>query len=46
MRSRWVPEATGFQPGDQAHGDTCLTDECLMFVKWEGKRDARLAGEG
>ena len=37
------PGSYWFQPGNQAHGDSCLTDECLMFVKWEGKRDARLA---
>lgn len=37
------PGSYWFQPGKQAHGDTCLTDECLMFVKWEGKRDAVLA---
>jgi hypothetical protein len=27
----------------QAHADSCLTDECVVFVKWEGKRDAKLA---
>jgi hypothetical protein len=32
-----------FQPGGQAHGDSCLSDECLMFVHWKGKRDGRLA---
>jgi quercetin dioxygenase-like cupin family protein len=37
------PGSYWFQPGNQAHGDSCLTDECLMFVKWEGKRDAKLA---
>jgi quercetin dioxygenase-like cupin family protein len=37
------PGSYWFQPGDQAHGDNCLTEDCLMFVKWEGKRDARLA---
>jgi quercetin dioxygenase-like cupin family protein len=37
------PGSYWFQPGNQAHGDSCLTDECLMFVKWEGKRDGRLA---
>jgi quercetin dioxygenase-like cupin family protein len=31
-----------FQPGNQPHGDSCLTDECLMFVKWTDKRDSRL----
>ncbi|MGH9753150.1 MAG: cupin domain-containing protein [Blastocatellia bacterium] len=37
------PGSYWFQPGNQAHADSCLTDECLMFIKWEGKRDARLA---
>jgi hypothetical protein len=37
------PGSYWFQPGNQAHGDTCVTDECLMFVKWEGKRDGKLA---
>jgi quercetin dioxygenase-like cupin family protein len=37
------PGSYWFQPGNQAHGDSCLTDECIMFVKWEGKRDGRLA---
>jgi quercetin dioxygenase-like cupin family protein len=37
------PGSYWFQPGAQAHGDSCLTDECLMFVKWEGKRDGMLA---
>jgi quercetin dioxygenase-like cupin family protein len=37
------PGSYGFQPGNQAHAGSCLTDECIMFVKWEGKRDSRLA---
>lgn len=37
------PGAYWFQPGNQAHAGSCLTDECIMFVKWEGKRDGRLA---
>jgi quercetin dioxygenase-like cupin family protein len=37
------PGSFWFQSGNQAHGDSCLTDECLMFVKWEGKRDTKLA---
>lgn len=32
-----------FQPGNQAHVDACLSDECVMFVKFSGKRDGRLA---
>jgi quercetin dioxygenase-like cupin family protein len=39
------PGSYWFQPGNQAHGDSCLSDECVMFIKWEGKRDGRLAEE-
>jgi quercetin dioxygenase-like cupin family protein len=31
-----------FQPGNEAHVDSCLSDECLMYVQWSGKRDSRL----
>jgi quercetin dioxygenase-like cupin family protein len=34
------PGSYWFQPGTQVHADSCLSDECLMFVKWEGKRDS------
>ena len=37
------PGSYWFQPGDQAHAGSCLTEECIMFVKWEGKRDGRPA---
>ena len=37
------PGSYWHQPGLQAHGDSCLTDDCLMFIKWEGKRDGMLA---
>ena len=37
------PGSYWFQPGGQAHADSCLSEECLMFVSWAGKRDARLA---
>jgi quercetin dioxygenase-like cupin family protein len=37
------PGSYWLQPGNQAHAGSCLTDECIMFVKWEGKRDSRLA---
>jgi quercetin dioxygenase-like cupin family protein len=37
------PGGYWFQPGNQAHAGSCLTDECIMFVKWEGKRDSRVA---
>lgn len=31
------------QPGHQPHADSCLTDTCVTFIKWEGKRDGKLA---
>lgn len=37
------PGSYWFQPGNQAHGDACQTPECLMFLKWEGKRDGWVA---
>jgi hypothetical protein len=36
------PGSYWFQPGGRAHADSCLADECVMFVNWAGKRDARL----
>lgn len=27
------------QPGLQPHSDSCLTNVCLAFIKWEGKWD-------
>jgi hypothetical protein len=27
------------QPGLQPHADSCLTDVCVAFIKWEGKQD-------
>jgi len=29
--------------GGQVHADSCLSDECVAFIKWEGKRDAKVA---
>lgn len=37
------PGSYWFQPGDQIHGDSCLTEECLAHIVWSGKRDAKLA---
>jgi Domain of unknown function (DUF4437) len=37
------PGSYWFQPGDQAHGDSCLSAECMMFITWAGRRDGRLA---
>jgi hypothetical protein len=38
------PGGYWFQPGNEAHGDSCLSDECVMYVQWMGKRDTRPAG--
>jgi quercetin dioxygenase-like cupin family protein len=35
------PGSYWFQPGNEPHVDECLSDECLMYVQWSGKRDAR-----
>lgn len=37
------PGSHWFQPGNVAHSDACVTDQCLMYVQWAGPRDARLA---
>jgi hypothetical protein len=37
------PGSFWFQPANEAHADSCLSDTCLMFINWSGKRDARLA---
>lgn len=37
------PGSYWFQPGNEPHSDACLSDECLMYVQWSGKRDGRLA---
>ncbi len=36
------PGSAWHQPGNLAHTDSCLSDECVMFIKWAGKRDAHL----
>lgn len=30
-----------YQPANEAHADSCLTESCLMFISWSGKRDTR-----
>ena len=37
------PGSYWFQPGNQVHGDSCLTEECLVHVIWSGVRDGKLA---
>jgi Domain of unknown function (DUF4437) len=39
------PGSFWFQPANQAHADSCLSETCLMYINWSGKRDAMLAGE-
>jgi quercetin dioxygenase-like cupin family protein len=36
------PGSYWFQPGGDPHGDSCLSDECVMFIQWSGKRDGKL----
>ena len=34
------PGSYWFQPGGMAHGDACLSDDCLVYLTWLGKRDS------
>src|SRR5262245_39222363 len=34
------PGSYWYQPGMQLHADSCLSDVCVMFITWAGKRDA------
>lgn len=36
------PGSYWFQPGGQPHADSCLSERCLMFITWAGKRDGRV----
>jgi hypothetical protein len=36
------PGSYWHQPGRKVHGDACLTDECVMYVRWTGQRDGFL----
>jgi len=40
------PGSYWFQPGGQAHGDSCLSDVCVMFVTFAGPHDGMLTDEG
>jgi hypothetical protein len=33
------PGSYWHQPGGALHGDACLSDECVIFLSWEGPRD-------
>ncbi len=37
------PGGYWFQPGGRAHTDVCLSNECLMYIVWAGKRDGWVA---
>jgi quercetin dioxygenase-like cupin family protein len=37
------PGSYWHQPGTQPHGDACLSEVCVMFITWSGKRDGFLA---
>jgi quercetin dioxygenase-like cupin family protein len=37
------PGSYWFQPGNEAHADSCLSDECLAYLVWSGKQDGRRA---
>ncbi len=37
------PGSFWYQPGEQAHADSCLSEQCVMFIQWAGARDARRA---
>jgi quercetin dioxygenase-like cupin family protein len=30
-----------FEPADQAHANSCVTDECLVYIVWSGKQLTR-----
>src|SRR5262245_45415834 len=34
------PGSYWYQPGMKSHADSCLSDVCVMFITWAGKRDA------
>ena len=40
---RLAPGSFWFQPGNEPHGDACLSEVCVMYVQFAGKRDGRLA---
>lgn len=37
------PGSYWFQPANVAHGDSCLTDECVAHLVWYGKHDGKPA---
>jgi quercetin dioxygenase-like cupin family protein len=41
-----APGSYWFQPANEAHADTCLTDECLLYLVWYGKQEGRIVEPG
>lgn len=33
------PGSYWYQPGGRAHRDACVSDECLVYLTWSGRRD-------
>ena len=32
-----------YHPGGQADADDCRSEQCPLFLRWDGRRDAQLA---
>ena len=43
LRRPLGPGSFWYQPAEQAHADSCLSEQCVMFIQWAGPRDARRA---
>ncbi len=39
------PGSHWYQPGKTAHGDECLSDQCLLLIQMEGPYDFAVAPE-
>ena len=37
------PGSYWFQPGNEAHADSCVSDVCVAHLVWSGKQDGQLA---
>ncbi len=37
------PGSYWYQPGGSIHADACLSERCVLFIRWDGARDVRLA---
>lgn len=36
------PGSFWYIEGGRPHADSCLSDECVAFIRWDGKRDGKL----